>query len=60
MKKTFLFALTKPARSSGGDRYEHGKKGDKEWMAFYLPQSMTREDGVPAAELEITIETFEE
>lgn len=52
----YLFRLVRPAASKGGDRYEYGEKGDKLWMAFYIPQGLSRPAGVPVYELEITIE----
>lgn len=52
----YLFKLERPAKSSGGDRYEYGKKGDKLWMVFYIPQEISRPAGVPVMELEITID----
>ena len=50
------FKLTRPAKSNGGDRYEHGKKGDDQYMVIYLPQSISREGGKIRDEVNITIE----
>ena len=38
-----------------GDRYECGKKGDPEWMVFYIPQFVSRKGGEVRKELVITI-----
>lgn len=62
MKEDFKFKLTRPARSSGGDRYEFGKKGDELWMVFYIPQLISRSESdslprTPVKELFISINT---
>ena len=44
-KAEFKFKLVRPARNLGGDRYECGKKGDPEWMVFYIPQFVSRKGG---------------
>jgi len=49
------FRLTRPARSSGGDRYECGQKGDELWMVIYVPQSISREGGTVKQTLQVTI-----
>ena len=60
-KHILKFDLTRPARSSGGDRYECGRKGDEEWMTVYVPQHISRpSDGRPVETLTITIETLGE
>lgn len=41
------FNLVRPAKAKGGDRYEHGKEGDADWMVIYVPQSLSREGGQP-------------
>jgi hypothetical protein len=52
------FDLVRPARSSGGDRYECGRKGDPEWMTIYVPQHISRPNGgQPVGMLEVTIKT---
>lgn len=53
--KELNFRLTKAARSSGGDRYECGQKGDEFWMVIYIPQSLSREDGKIKDTLTVTI-----
>lgn len=53
---SYEFKLTRPAKSQGGDRYEHGKKGDEIWMVFYIPQSISRKGGELKKTLTITIE----
>ena len=42
METKLKFKLTRPAKKDGGDRYEHGMKGEKEFMALYFPQSISR------------------
>jgi hypothetical protein len=54
---TMKFDLVRPAKSSGGDRYECGRKGDPEWMTIYVPQLISRPSGTPVKELEVTIKT---
>lgn len=52
----FTFTLTRPAKSSGGDRYEHEQKGHEMHMVFYIPQVISRPNGIPLHKLTITIE----
>ena len=54
-KAEFKFHLVRPTKNLGGDRYECGKKGDPEWMVFYIPQFVSCKDGVVRKELAITI-----
>lgn len=54
-KAEFKFKLVRPAKNLGGDRYECGKKGDPEWMVFYIPQFVSRKEGEIKKELLITI-----
>ena len=59
MKKTRIFRLERPARKSGGDRYEElVPKGAKPIMnQTYVDQSMSREvDNLPEEFLKITVE----
>ena len=49
------FVLTRPAKKQGGDRYEHGKKGDLDFMVFYFPQFISRKGGEIKKELEVTV-----
>ena len=49
------FVLTRPARKSGGDRYECGKKGDQDFMVIYIPQYISRKGGEIKKELEVVI-----
>ncbi len=58
MKVELDFKLTRPAKKSGGDRYEHGVKGLKDHMVIYVPQFYSRLDGVPLSILHITIADF--
>ena len=55
MEKKFEFKLTRVARSQGGDRYEHSKKGDPDFMVFYFPQSISREGGKVKDKLTVVI-----
>ena len=55
METKLKFKLTRPARRSGGDRYEYGKKGDSDSMVLYFPQTISREGGEPRKELTVTI-----
>ena len=50
------FKLTRSAKSQGGDRYEHGKKGDNDYMVIYIPQAISRKGGKIKDEVKITIE----
>lgn len=50
------FKLTRPAKSGGGDRYEHGVKDDDDFMVVYIPQSISRADNKVRPEIIITIE----
>ena len=54
-KAEFKFKLVRPANKQGGDRYESGKKGNLEWMVFYIPQFVSRKGGEIKKELVITI-----
>lgn len=55
MEKTLEFKLVRPALKSGGDRYEHGKKGDDHWITLYIPQYISRAEGMPYSSLAVTI-----
>ena len=49
--------LLKPARKSGGDRYEGKTSTTGEILSIYFPQSISRlNKGVPAPEIDITID----
>lgn len=50
------FKLTRPAKSGGGDRYEHGVKDDENFMVIYIPQSISRKDAKVRPEVTVTIE----
>ena len=52
----YTFKLVRPAKSNGGDRYEHSTKGSEDHMVFYFPQSISRKEGKPIKEITITIE----
>ena len=55
METKLTFLLTRPAKSKGGDRYEHGTKGNEDFIAIYLPQSITRKGGDIKKRFTITI-----
>lgn len=52
----FKFKLIRPAKKLGGDRYEHGKKGELEFMVIYVPQFISRKGGEIKKEIEVTFE----
>ena len=49
------FQLTRAAKSSGGDRYECGQKGDDLYMVIYVPQAISRIEGTLKQTLTVTI-----
>lgn len=53
---TIKFKLTRPAKSSGGDRYEHGVERTPDFMVIYVPQRISREGGEIKKEITVTIE----
>lgn len=53
---TLIFKLTRPAKSSGGDRYEYGVEKTPEFMVIYVPQKISRKGGEIKKELKVTIE----
>lgn len=55
MELHLKFRLTRPARKGGGDRYEHGQEGDKDYMVIYIPQFISRKEG-PKPEIVVTFE----
>ena len=50
------FILTRPAKSGGGDRYEHGVKDDRDHLVIYIPQDVSRKDGAIQKKFIITFE----
>ena len=54
--KELQFRLTQKAKSSGGDRYECGQKGDAFWMVIYIPQAISRKEGMVRETLKVSIE----
>lgn len=42
-----ILQLTRPAKKSGGDRYEADMEGQDKPFVIYLPQSFTRKSGTP-------------
>jgi len=59
METKLKFKLTRPAKKSGGDRYEYGVKGNRDFMTFYVPQEISRPEGTPLKSITLTI-TIEE
>ena len=57
IKRVVRVELEKPARKSGGDRYQ-GKLDSKDWQ-IYLPQSISRATGMAAKKFTVTIESEE-
>ena len=55
MKKEFEVKIVRPAKASGGDRYEHGVLKDDDHMVIYIPQHISRSQGGPFPLLHITI-----
>jgi len=54
MEQVFIFKLARPAKKSGGDRYEYewGPGSDKPFV-IYIPQFISRKDGKPCNEVEV-------
>ena len=52
--------LARQAKSKGGDRYEGIVVEGENPLAIYLPQSITRLNGVPLAEIEMVLNNLEE
>jgi len=50
------FKLTRPAKKSGGDRYEAKVEGEDNLMVVYVPQSISRAIGQSVLAMEITFE----
>ncbi len=50
------FVLTRPAKSGGGDRYEHGVKDDQDFMTIYIPQTLSRKEGEIKKDFIVTFE----
>jgi len=57
MEAKLKFKLTRPAKKSGGDRYEYGVKGDKDFMTVYLPQWISRPEEIPLKSINLIITT---
>ncbi len=53
---SFTFHLTKPARKTGGDRYECD---GSDWT-IYVPQEISRPKGAPVQTLKITVDRLKE
>lgn len=54
--KKLGFELTRAAKKGGGDRYEHGKEGEEDYMVIYIPQFISRSSGAPKNSIEVTFE----
>lgn len=46
-------SLARPARKSGGDRYE-GMFEDGSQFTIYVPQQISRPEGLPVAKIQVT------
>ena len=51
------FKLERPARKSGGDRYEANVPGEEKPMVLYIPQVISRPEGTPVLKLDVQITT---
>jgi hypothetical protein len=56
-KYSYTLTLTGRAKGSGGDRYEAVYEQGQKPMVLYFPQSITRENGIPAEYIDIELET---
>ncbi len=56
MKNELEFKLIRPARKSGGDRYEYGKEKIAGHMVIYFPQEYSRAEGAPFPIIKVTLE----
>lgn len=56
MKVELTMLLTRPARSSGADRYETVVEGEKQPFAIYVLQKWSRKTGSPAPGIQVTLE----
>jgi hypothetical protein len=54
--KKLIFKLTRQAKKGGGDRYEHGSEKDSDFMVIYIPQFISRNEGVPRGAIEVSFE----
>lgn len=54
--KKLIFTLTRQAKKGGGDRYEHGKEGDSDFMVIYIPQFISRSTGAPRTKIEVSFD----
>ena len=53
---TLTMALTRPAKSRGGDRYECDYGGER--ISVYVPQNLSRTNGTPAKLLTVTFAPY--
>jgi hypothetical protein len=53
MQTTETLTLSRIAKKAGGDRYENAA-GD---LTLYIPQRISRENGIPIADIEITFKS---
>jgi len=60
MKKVLEFKLTRPAKKSGGDRYESGTENTPDHMVIYVPQKHSRIMNEPCPKLRVTITSIVE
>ena len=50
-----IFKLVRRAKSKGGDRYEAALKDESKPFVIYLPQSISRVNGMPFDVVNVTI-----
>jgi len=55
MKIELEFNLTRPAKKTGGDRYEFGVEKSPDHMVIYIPQVYSRAGGLPLSKVLISI-----
>ena len=55
MSTELKFNLTRAAKSNSGDRYE-AEVGEPKPMVIYIPQKISRREGIPASGLVVTID----
>ncbi len=57
--ETFIFTLTRPARSGGGDRYETTIEGVKDPWVIYVPQIISRVENIVPQILKLEVDFIE-
>lgn len=54
--KRIEFALERPAKKSGGDRYSASLPNEEQAWVVYFPQSLSRVEGKPKEVITVSIE----